>query len=298
MSRQLFWCPVNFAEGRNLPALHRVEEALLAGSARLADWSYDVDHCRSVFSLIGTGPELLEALLVAGRLLTELADFEGYLGVHPAFGLMDVVPFVPVLDSTQAEAVALAEQACSLFATELGIAGFLYGWAAHKPEREQLPDLRNELARLACHHATLVSQADCPLASPNAEYGVVCVGARSALIAYNVLLEGPLAGAKNIASRVREAQGGFQGVRALGLELESRGLVQVSMNVYRPELVSLTELFDTISEEAQRQGLSVIGSELIGLVERRYLPKKPVTRLKLLHFREQQILEYWLEGSD
>ena len=298
MSRQLFWCPVNFAEGRNLPALHRVEEALLEGSARLADWSYDVDHCRSVFSLLGTGSELLEALLVAGRALTELADFEGYPGVHPAFGLIDVVPFVPVLDSTQAEAVALAEQACELFATELGLAGFLYGWAARKPEREQLPDLRNELARLASHHATLVSQADCTLASPNAEYGVVCVGARSALIAYNVLLEGPLAGAKNIASRVREAQGGFQGVRALGLELESRGLVQVSMNVYRPELVSLTELFDTISEEAQRQGLSVVGSELLGLVEQRYLPKKPVARLKLLHFREQQILEHWLEGFD
>jgi glutamate formiminotransferase len=250
----------NFSEGRDPATIAAIGEAL-ASPARLLDVHADPDHNRSVFTLVGSGEELIESLLAGIEVARDRIDLRRQEGVHPRVGAADVVPVVPIapgdMGRAREAALALGERVGAL-----GLPVFVYAPPERGPAfyRRGGPE---ELQR-RIDAGEVVPDFGPSRLDPGA--GGVILGARRALIALNVNLRGPLEAAKEIAALVREQGGGFPGVRALGLDLPSAGLVQVSMNVEEWEAVALHEIVARIGAEAAERGVEVAGSELVGLL--------------------------------
>ena len=252
----------NFSEGRDRVTLDAIGAAL-AERARLLDVHVDPDHNRSVFTLVGAEEELVEALVAGVRAARERIDLRSHAGSHPRIGAADVVPLVPIVPADMARARGAALAAAARIG-ELGLPVFLYGELA--PGRGPAFFRRGgpeELQR-RLDAGELAPDFGPPRLDERA--GAVIVGARRPLIAFNVGLRGDLRVAREIASVVRERDGGFPGVRALGLDLPSTGHVQVSMNVEDWEAAALHEIVATIEHEAAARGAEVLGSELVGLM--------------------------------
>ncbi|HEY3961286.1 MAG TPA: glutamate formimidoyltransferase [Gaiellaceae bacterium] len=248
----------NFSEGRDRATIDAIAGAL-AERARLLDVHADADHNRSVFTLVGEEDELADALLAGIGVAMERIDLRTHQGAHPRIGAADVVPIVPVvpgdLHRAQQCAAALGER----IGAELGLPVFVYDPPARGPAFYRRGDLA---ARLAAGEVT-------PDYGPPALHetaGGTILGARRPLIAFNVNMRGDLSAVQEIAAVVRERGGGFPGVRALGLELRSRDLVQVSMNVEDWEAAALHDIVERIRTEAEARGLTVVESELVGLM--------------------------------
>ena len=285
----------NFSEGRDRATLDALATALSA-RARLLDVHADADHNRSVFTLVADEDRLLEALVTAIACARERIDLREHEGAHPRVGAADVVPVVPVrpadMQRAKRAALALAER----IGGELELPVFVYGELA--PGRgpafyraEGLEGLRQrvESGELA------------PDFGPDRideRSGAVLVGARRPLIAFNVNLRGELAAAREIASAVRERDGGFPGVRALGLELPRAGLVQVSMNVEDWEAAALNELLAAIEREASARGAEVVGSELVGLMPGGAAAAAAGAALRIDGFDASRVLELRLLEPD
>jgi glutamate formiminotransferase len=250
----------NFSEGRD-PATINAIGAALASRARLLDVHADPDHNRSVFTLVGSGGELIDSLLAAIEVARERIDLRRQEGAHPRIGAADVVPIVPIapadMGRARETALALGERVGAL-----GLPVFVYAPPERGPAfyRRGGPD---ELQRRIDAGEVTPDFGPARL-DPGA--GGVIIGARRALIAFNVNLRGPLEAAEEIAAIVREQGGGFPGVRALGLDLPGAGLVQVSMNVEEWEAAALHEIVARIHSEAAKRGVEVAGSELVGLL--------------------------------
>jgi len=253
----------NFSEGRDAATLEALA-GVLSARAQLLDIHADADHNRSVFTLVADDDDLVEALAAAVACALERIDLRRHEGAHPRVGAADVVPVVPVrpadMERAKRAALALGER----IGGELEAPVFLYGELA--PGRgpaffraESLEGLRRRVDSGELTPAFGPNQID-------ERSGAVLVGARGPLIAFNVNLRGELATAREIASVIRERDGGFPGVRALGLDLQRAGLVQVSTNVEDWEAVALHELLSAIEREAAARGASVVGSELVGLM--------------------------------
>ena len=285
----------NFSEGRDGATLDALAGALSA-HARLLDVHADEDHNRSVFTLVADEDGLLEALVAAVVCARERIDLRRHEGAHPRVGAADVVPVVPVrpadLERAKRAALALAARVGS----ELELPVFLYGELA--PGRgpaffraEGLEGLRRrvESGELAPEFGP---------ARIDERSGAVLVGARRPLIAFNVNLRGELAAAREIASAVRERDGGFPGVRALGLELPRARLVQVSMNVEDWEAVALHELLVAIEREASARGAEVVGSELVGLMPGGAAAAAAGAALRIDGFDASRVLELRLLEPD
>jgi glutamate formiminotransferase len=253
----------NFSEGRDQATVQAIAEAL-GGRAALLDVHADADHNRSVFTLAGGEQDLIEALVEGVRVARKLIDLRRHEGVHPCVGVADVLPVVAVRPEDMERARACALELARQIGVDLGLPIFLYGELAWG---RRLPELRRggpaELAR-RMGSAELVP--DFGPAALDLRTGAVLVGARSPLIAFNVNLRGGIEAAREIAGLIREDGGGFVGVRALGLELRSAGLVQVSMNIEDWQKSGLAEIFKRIEQEAARRGVEVAGSELVGLI--------------------------------
>ena len=262
MARPLESVP-NFSEGRDRATIDALGEAL-GGQARLLDVHSDPDHNRSVFTLVGSAEELVESLVAGIACARERIDLRTHEGAHPRIGAADVVPLVPLvpeeMERAQEAALALAERVGG----ELGLPVFLYGELA--PGRGPAFFRRGGVQELArrLEAGELVPDFGPPRLDVRA--GGVLVGARRPLIAFNVNLRGSLEAAREVAASVRERDGGFPGVRALGLELPGAGLVQVSMNVEDYEAVALHEIVERITREASARGAELVGSELVGLM--------------------------------
>jgi glutamate formiminotransferase len=253
----------NFSEGRNRVTLEALA-GVLSARARLLDVHADADHNRSVFTLVAEEHDLVEALVAAIAYARERIDLRRHEGAHPRIGAADVVPVVPVrpadMERAKRAALALAERV----GDELELPVFLYGELASGRgpaffRAEGLEGLRRRV------ESGQVAPEFGP-ARIEKRSGAVLVGARRPLIAFNVNLRGALESAREIASAIRERDGGFPGVRALGLELPRAGLVQVSMNVEDWEAVALRDLLAAIEREAAIRGAEVVGSELVGLM--------------------------------
>jgi glutamate formiminotransferase len=253
----------NFSEGRDRATIDALAEKL-GERARLLDVHSDPDHNRSVFTLVGSAEELVEALLAGIAVARERIDLRSHEGAHPRVGAADVVPLVPLvpeeMQRAREAALALAER----IGVELGLPVFLYGELA--PGRGPAFFRRGGLGELAHRLAAGEILPDFGPARLDERAGGVLVGARRPLIAFNVNLRGSLEAARQVASLVRERDGGFPGVRALGLDLPEAGLVQVSMNVEDYEAVALHEIVERIGREATARGAEVVGSELVGLM--------------------------------
>ncbi len=262
MARPLESVP-NFSEGRDRATIDALGEALGA-RARLLDVHSDRDHNRSAFTLVGSADELVESLVAGIACARERVDLRAHEGAHPRIGAADVVPLVPLvpeeMERAREAALALAERVGG----ELGLPVFLYGELA--PGRGPAFFRRGGVGELARRLESGELVPDFGPTRLDERAGGVLVGARRPLIAFNVNLRGSPEAAREVASSVRERDGGFPGVRALGLELPGAGLVQVSMNVEDYEAVALHEIVERITREASARGAEVVGSELVGLM--------------------------------
>jgi glutamate formiminotransferase len=262
VSRPLESVP-NFSEGRDRATIEALADAL-GSPARLLDVHADEDHNRSVFTLVGSEDELVASLLAGIACAVERIDLRRHEGAHPRVGAADVVPIVPLVREELERAAACAEALAGRVGSELGLPVFRYGELA--PGRGPaffrtggLDELRRrvESGELVPDHGP---------ASVDERSGAVLIGARRPLIAFNVNLRGSLDAAQEAARAVRERDGGFPGVRALGLDLPRAGLVQVSMNVEDYEAAALHEIVARVAAEAESRGAEVAGSELVGLM--------------------------------
>jgi glutamate formiminotransferase len=253
----------NFSEGRDRATIDALAEAL-GSRARLLDVHADEDHNRSVFTVVGSEDELVEALLLGIACARERIDLRRHEGAHPRIGAADVVPLVPLAPEDLARAREAALRLAERVGGELGLPTFLYGelGADRGPAffRQGGPE---ELQRRIDVGAVTPEFGPARL---DERAGGVLVGARGPLIAFNVNLRGSLEAAREIAGLVRERDGGFPGVRALGLDLPRTGLVQVSMNVEDFEAAALHEIVARVEQEAAERGAEVVGSELVGLM--------------------------------
>jgi glutamate formiminotransferase len=290
---RLVECVPNVSEGRRPEVIDEVVAAFAGADpgVLVLDRSSDPDHDRTVLTLAGPGPALVEAAVAGARACARLIDLNRQRGVHPRMGALDVVPFVPLGEATRLrgaadpdlDCAALAERAGRRIATEAGVPVYLYGAAARRPDRAALPAVRGrgfEALRAALaaggpgppgdhpdpagDHPGRAPDLGGPGLHPTA--GATAVGAREVLIAYNVELAGAdVELARRIAAAVRERDGGLPAVRAMGVALEGRGLVQVSMNLLDYKVTPPAVAFAAVAELAGRAGARVVASELVGL---------------------------------
>jgi glutamate formiminotransferase len=292
-------CIPNVSEGRRLDVVAGMADAIRAAGARLLNHSSDPSHNRSVFTFTGDAAEVERAVLALFERAVAAIDLRTHRGVHPRIGAVDVVPFVPIADVTMADCVALARRAGAAIAQRFGVPVYLYEEAASQPARRPLENIRRgQFEGLAAKMATAGWAPDFGPAVPHPTAGASVVGARMPLIAYNVNLNTDrLEIAKAIAAAVRFSSGGLPFVKAMGVSLAHRGLVQVSMNLtnYRETPVALA--FDAVKREAERHGVSVLESELIGLIPAAALDSTTPEHLQLTGFTREQILEDRLKAD-
>jgi glutamate formiminotransferase len=254
----------NFSEGRDRAVVDAIGAALSA-HARVLDLHVDADHNRSVFTLVGDERQIADALLAGIACARDSIDLRAHQGVHPRIGAADVVPVVPVRPEDADRARACARDVARRVGDELGLPVFLYAelGAGRGPAffRRGGPD---ELQR-RIDSGELVPDFGPSQLHPAA--GGVIVGARRPLIAFNVnLVHADVEAARAIARTVRERDGGFPGVRALGLDLPSAGHAQISMNVEDWEAAALHDIVAAIEREADVRGVELAGAELVGLM--------------------------------
>ena len=262
MARPLESVP-NFSEGRDRATIDALAEAL-GSRARVLDVHADEDHNRSVFTLVGSEDELVEALLLGIAGARERIDLRRHEGAHPRIGAADVVPLVPLVPEDFGRARQAALRLAERVGGELGLTTFLYGelGADRGPAFFRRGGPQELQRRIDAGELT----PDFGPTRLDERAGAVLVGARGPLIAFNVNLRGSLDAAREIAGLVRERGGGFPGVRALGLDLPRARLVQVSMNVEDFEAAALHEIVARVEQEAAERGVEVAGSELVGLM--------------------------------
>jgi glutamate formiminotransferase / 5-formyltetrahydrofolate cyclo-ligase len=277
----------NFSEGRDRKTIDALGHAL-AAHARLLDVHSDPDHNRSVFTLAGEPEQLVAALLAGIGVARERIDLRRHEGAHPRIGAADLVPLVPLAPEEMGYAKETALELARRVG-ELGLPVFLYGELA--PGRGPAFYRRGGLAELSQRLAEGELAPDFGPSELDPAAGAVLVGARRPLIAFNVNLRGSVEDAQAIAGVVRETGGGFPGVRALGLELPSAGLVQVSMNVEDHDAAGLHEMVARVEAEAAGRGMEVVGSELIGLMPASAAAAAAGAVLRLEGFDPSRVLE-------
>lgn len=264
----------NFSEGRSPEFVSAVAEAFARTGSDVLHTTRDPDHNRCVITVIGGPAEVEEGAVAAARMAREWIDMRRHRGVHPRVGALDVLPFVPLRGVAMPEAVALARRAATRIA-RLGIPVYYYAEASEPPGRTLASIRRGGFEALVAKAAAGSDPADVPgiggdgvpahlRAHPTA--GATCVGARGALLAWNVDIEGiSLEEARGIAAAVRETGGGFRDLRAMAHFLPEQGRMQVSMNLETPEAVDPLKVFEAIEARVAGQGGSVAGTEVIGL---------------------------------
>jgi glutamate formiminotransferase / 5-formyltetrahydrofolate cyclo-ligase len=289
-------CVPNFSEGRRLEVVDAiVASAAAVPSVHVLDRTSDASHNRSVITLVGSGEDLVEAAVRMARTAMERIDLREHTGEHPRMGATDVVPFVPVAGVTMSRCVELARNCGRRFGEELGIPVFLYEFAATRPERKNLAEVREGqfegLRDRIGSDPTRVPDFGPPHIHPTA--GATAVGARKFLIAYNVnLASNDVKLAKRIAKSIREKDGGFKCVKAMGFHLADRDLAQVSMNMTDYETTSLLTVYEAIERLAGEAGVKPLESELVGLAPAAALPGDVAARIRLRDFDpSQQIIE-------
>ncbi len=295
MVKKLVLCVPNFSEGRDREKVDRIAGAFKNRKrVYLLDIEMDKDHNRTVLTILGGLDEMREAVFEAVKTATELIDLRAHQGAHPRIGATDVVPFIPIQATGMDECIKLAREIGEKIGSELGIPVFLYEEAAIRPERKRLEEIRKGWLQ-SLSERIKEDPGWAPDFGPNMIHptaGATVVGARKPLIAFNVNLDTPdIKIAKKIAWRIRESCGGLPHVKAIGLFLEDKGIVQVSMNLTDYESTPPDRVFRKIEEEARSFGVEIKDSEVIGLIPEKALLMASCDLLKLKGFREDQILE-------
>ena len=287
-------CVPNISEGRRTEVVAGIAEALGAvPGLRVLDVQSDATHNRSVLTIAGDAASLRAGIPLLFERTLEVVDLRLHRGEHPRLGAVDVVPFIPIEGVTMAECVALAREVGDLVGRRLGVPVYLYEDAASRPERKNLENLRRgEFEGLAARMSQAEWAPDFGPAHPHPSAGATVIGARMPLIAYNInLATDRLDVAKKIASAVRMSSGGLRFVKAMGLALEDRGIVQISMNLTNFEKTPIVRVFELVKREAARYGVNVLESEIVGLIPQAALLQAAEYYLQIEGFSPNQVLE-------
>jgi glutamate formiminotransferase len=285
----------NVSEGRRREVLEAAASCMrLVPGLRVLDVQSDKDHNRSVLTVVGDERALKDGLIALFAVATSRIDLRAHQGEHPRVGAVDVVPFIPIEGVTMEDCVALAREVGQAVAERFQIPVFLYEEAATAPHRRNLEDVRRgQFEGLAERMRDPLWKPDFGPAEPHPSAGAVVVGARMPLIAYNINLgTADVEIARRIAKAIRQSSGGYRFVKAMGVMLDERKVAQVSINMTDYKKTPLFRVFETVRSEAARYGVSVIGSEIVGLVPSEALIDAADHFLRLEAFDPaQQILE-------
>jgi glutamate formiminotransferase len=287
-------CIPNVSEGRRPEVIGRLVSAVRdTPGVRLLDHSSDGSHNRSVITLIGDEDAVKSAILALFEVAVETIDLRNHSGEHPRVGAVDVVPFVPIQDVTMAECVALARDVGAAVAERFGIPVYLYEEASASALRRNLEDIRRgEFEGLGARMTAPEWKPDFGPAEPHPSAGAAVIGARMPLIAYNINLNTDRVDvAKKIAAAVRHSSGGLRYVKAMGVKVEDRNLAQVSMNLTNYQKTPIHRVFDMVQREAARHGVTILESEIVGLVPSAALIGAAEHYLQIERFGPSQILE-------
>jgi glutamate formiminotransferase len=293
-------CIPNVSEGKRPDVVEDLGAAIESVSGvRLLDYSSDASHNRSVFTFAGDPGRVQEAVLALFERAIDAIDLRTHRGEHPRLGAVDVVPFVPLGGARMADCVAIARHVGVLIASRFEVPVYLYEEASDNPRRKNLEDIRRgEFEGLARKIAAEGWAPDFGPSKPHRTAGASVVGARWPLIAYNInLATNRLDVAKKVAAAVRQSGGGLPHVKAMGVTLQGRDIVQVSMNLTNYQETSMIDAFQAVRREAARFGVSVLESEIIGLVPAAALTA-PASTLRLARFGPEQVLERRIEAVD
>jgi glutamate formiminotransferase len=287
-------CVANISEGRRLDVIEGIAASLRdVPGLRVLDVQSDASHNRSVFTLAGDAgamragiPRLFDGALTA-------IDLRTHQGEHPRLGAVDVVPFIPIEDVTMDECVQLAKAIAADVARQFSLPVYLYEDASANPARKNLEDIRRgEFEGLTAKMQQPGWAPDYGPAAPHPTAGASVVGARMPLVAYNInLATSRLDVAKKIAAAVRMSSGGLRFVKAMGIPLDDRGIVQVSMNLTNYEKTPIFRVFEMVKREAERYGVNILDSEIVGLVPAAALRQCVEYYLQLDGFSAAQVLE-------
>ena len=293
-------CIPNFSEGRDEERLNQIIAEIESAGVELLDREMDASHNRAVVTFVGEPEAVLEAAFRGAKKASELIDLTKHKGEHPRMGATDVIPFVPISNATTRECVELAKRLGKRIADELHIPVYLYEAAATRPDRQNLANIRKgEFEGLRDEIETNPDRRPDfgePKIHPTA--GATVVGARFPLIAFNLNLDTPnVDTAQKIAKAIRYMSGGFRYCKALGFELKDEGVAQVSINMTEYTKTPLFRVFEMAKREAERYGVRIRESEIVGLVPEQALIDAARYFLQLDRFSEEQILEYRLRGK-
>jgi glutamate formiminotransferase/formiminotetrahydrofolate cyclodeaminase len=292
MATTLVECVPNFSEGRDAAKIDLIVDAMKVPGVYLLDREMDADHNRSVITLVGEREAIQEAAIRGVGKAAELIDLNTHHGAHPRMGAADVVPFIPIDGVTLADCVAMAKAAGAEIFKRYGVPVYLYEAAATRPERQNLEFIRKgQFEGIRDEIATNPARLpDFGEASLHATAGATVVGARKALIAYNIFLNTPdVEIAKKIAKAVRFSSGGLRFVKGAGFLV--RGMAQVSMNLTDFEQTPIHRVFEFVKREAARYGVLPVSSEIVGLIPKQALEQAAEWFLQVEGFDSSLILE-------
>lgn len=291
----LIQCVPNFSEGVDQEVIQAlVQVAQSVAGVSLLDYSSDASHNRSVFSLIGNPQGIEEVSYQLIEKASQVIDMSKHQGGHPRMGATDVLPLIPLRNTSVEECVELAHRIGQRVGQELKIPIYLYEAAAQQTDRQNLAQVRTgEYEGLADKLQTPEGQPDYGPTEFNAQAGATAIGVRAPLIAFNVNLNTEdVSIAQKIAKAVRGSSGGYKYCKAMGLAVDGKPYSQVSMNMVNYEKTPLFRVFETIKEEASRYGVSIVESEIIGLTPNQALIDAAIHYLQLHEFNpQQQIIE-------
>jgi glutamate formiminotransferase/formiminotetrahydrofolate cyclodeaminase len=285
-------CVPNFSEGRDKAKVDAIVEAMKVPGVYLLDREMDADHNRCVITIVGEREAIQEAAILGVGKAAELIDLTTHQGAHPRMGAADVVPFIPIDGVTLEDCVAMAKHVGAEIAKRFSVPVYLYEAAAATPERQNLENIRRGQfegirAEIETNPARKPDFGE-PRIHPTA--GATVVGARKALIAYNVFLNtANVDVAKKIAKAVRASSGGFRFVKGAGFLV--RGMAQVSMNLTDFEQTPIARVFETVKREAARHGVMPVSSEIVGLIPKAALEQAAEWFLQVENFDSSLILE-------
>jgi glutamate formiminotransferase len=289
-------CVPNFSVGHDRNVIHKIVDSIRRSSVDVVDQSYDEDHNRLVVTFIGKPENVLNAAYSSIETTSKLVDINKQVGVHPFIGVVDVVPFIPLKGAKMGDCRDLSKTLGKMVADKLKIPVYLYGEAARNEKFKHLYNIRHGgIDHLRSAILTKDFKPDFGEQKVHPTAGAVAIGARDFLIAFNVNIDtDDLAAAKDIAKRIREKDGGLPGIRALGVPLQSKGIVQITINITHYKKTGLKALLDRVKRECEAKKILILNTELVGLVPKDATFPGMKESLMLDDFDEGKILETYL----
>jgi glutamate formiminotransferase / 5-formyltetrahydrofolate cyclo-ligase len=292
--KKIIECVPNFSEGRDSEKIERIVQSFRKkAGVKLLDVQNDEDHNRMVVTVVGEPDPLKSAVIEAFRTAIDIIDMRLHKGQHPRMGAVDVVPFIPIKNVSMAEAIDVSKQVAENVSQKFNLPVFLYEESAVRKDRRNLADIRiGQFEAMAEKIKKPEWKPDFGPEEIHPTAGVTAVGARMPLVAFNVNLDtDDLSIANDIAKKVRHISGGLRYCKGMGIALKERGIVQVSMNMTDYTRTALYRSFELIKTEARRYGVTIVGSEIVGLVPMEALIDTAVYYLGLENFSMEQVLE-------